>query len=86
MNRTETLKMEARVIPSNSNKNTGLTFESSDEKIATIDEKGNVTIKGVGTTVISVTTENGKSAYTNLTVTEIKDNKKVLGDATEDGK
>ena len=86
MNRTETLKMEARVIPSNSNKNTGLTFESSDEKVATIDEKGNVTIKGVGTTVISVTTENGKSAYTNLTVTELKDNTKVLGDATEDGK
>lgn len=86
MNRTETLKMEARVVPSNSNKNTGLTFESSDESIATIDEKGNVTIKGVGTTVISVTTENGKSAYTNLTVTEVKDNTKVLGDATEDGK
>lgn len=87
MNRTETFKMEARLIPSNSNKNTGLTFESSDENIATIDENGNVTVKGVGTTVISVTTENGKSAYTNLTVTELNsENTGVLGDTTEDNK
>ena len=86
INRTKTLKMETRLIPDNSNKNTERTFESSNEKVATIDTQGNVTIKGIGTTVISVTTKNGKTAYTNLTVTEVKDDKKILGDVTQDGK
>ena len=86
LGRVPTLQMQTRLIPSNCNANMGITFESSNEKVATVNLNGIVTIKAVGTTVITATTENGKSVSTNLTVIEINDEEDILlGDVTGDG-
>ncbi len=45
-----------------------LIWESSDEKVASVDNNGNVTAVGKGTAAISVRTENGVSAYTLINV------------------
>ena len=87
LGRTEELQMQTRLTPSNCNTNTGITYESSNEEVATIDPNGKVTIKAVGTTVITATTENGKSVSTNLTVIEkTSGNTTALGDVTGDTK
>ena len=87
LGRTEELQMQTRLTPSNCNTNTGITYESSNEEVATIDPNGKVTIKAVGTTVITATTENGKSVSTNLTVIEkTSENTTALGDVTGDTK
>ena len=86
LGRVPTLQMQTRLIPSNCNTNMGITFESSNEEVATVNLNGIVTIKAVGTTVITATTENGKSVSTNLTVIEINDEEDILlGDVTGDG-
>ena len=86
LGRVPTLQMQTRLIPSNCNANMGITFESSNEEVATVNLNGIVTIKAVGTTVITATTENGKSVSTNLTVIEINDEEDILlGDVTGDG-
>ncbi|TFI74583.1 Ig-like domain-containing protein [Carnobacterium divergens] len=46
-----------------------LNFVSADSKVMTIDKDGNWTATGVGTTTITVTTSNGKTATVKLTVT-----------------
>lgn len=87
LGRTSELQMQTRLIPSNCNTNMGITYESSNESVATIDPNGKVTIKAVGTTVITATTENGKSVSTNLTVIEMtSENDVALGDVTGDTK
>lgn len=87
LGRTSELQMQTRLIPSNCNTNMGITYESSNESVATIDPNGKVTIKVVGTTVITATTENGKSVSTNLTVIEMtSENDVALGDVTGDTK
>ena len=86
LGRVPTLQMQTRLIPSNCNTNMGITFESSNEEVATVNLSGIVTIKSVGTTVITATTENGKSVSTNLNVIEINDEENILlGDVTGDG-
>ena len=85
LGRTEELQMQTRLIPSNCNTNMGITYESSNEEVATIDPNGKVTIKAVGTTVITATTENGKNVSTNLTVIEkTSEDSIALGDVTGD--
>ena len=85
LGRTEELQMQTRLIPSNCNTNMGITYESSNEEVATIDPNGKVTIKAVGTTVITATTENGKTVSTNLTVIEkTSEDSIALGDVTGD--
>lgn len=67
-------KLTATVSPGNAS-NTKVTWTSSDATIATVDEKGNVTGKKVGTTTITAKTEDGgKTATCTVTVTnsEIK--------------
>ena len=44
------------------------TWESSDEKVATVDENGNVTTLDFGTATITATADNGKTAVCKLTV------------------
>ena len=51
------------MLPINSTQNTNITYESSNEEIATVDEKGKVTIKAAGNVVITAISGNGKKAY-----------------------
>ena len=86
--RTTEIELKPELTPSNSNTSTKLTYKSSNEEVATIDENGKITIKEPGTTIITVITENGKIVSTNLNVVDIKDieNKSNLGDINKDGK
>ena len=54
----DTLLLNADVLPFNAT-NKNLTWASSDESVATVDELGNVTSVKNGTTTITVTTEDG---------------------------
>ena len=47
-----------------------VTWTSSDETVATVDNVGKITPKKVGSTIITVTTQNEKSATCTVTVTE----------------
>ena len=47
---------------------TGLTWKSSNEDVATVDQKGMVTAVKKGKATITVTSTNGKHARLNLTV------------------
>ena len=68
----ETLK--AIINPSNHTGNTDLTWSSSNNDVATVDSRGKVTAKGVGTATITVKTSNNKSATVQVKVTNIKNN------------
>ena len=46
-----------------------VTWTSSDETVATVDNAGKITPKKVGSTIITVTTQNGKKATCTVTVT-----------------
>ena len=68
---TKTTKLNAKIQPSNANRNTGITWNSSNTGVATVDQSGNVTAKANGTTTITATTQNGKSASCTVTVTTL---------------
>ena len=63
---SETLK--ATINPSDATDDKTLTWKSEDENIAKVDGNGKVTVVGTGTTNITVTTSNGKSATCKVTV------------------
>lgn len=66
--KTETLK--ATIKPTNASNKT-VTWSSSNTAVATVDANGKITAKSVGTTVITVTTKDGKyTAQCTVTVTE----------------
>ena len=69
MSGTKTTKLNATIQPSNANRNTGITWNSSNTGVATVDQSGNVTAKANGMTTITATTQNGKSASCTVTVT-----------------
>lgn len=54
----DTLQLTATVSPSYAD-NKNVTFSSSDDNIATVDENGLVTARGAGEAIITVTTEDG---------------------------
>ena len=68
MTGTKTTKLYPVYDPKTSNVNTKLTWKSSDTSVATVDQDGNVTAKKNGTTVITATTQNNKSATCIVTV------------------
>ena len=68
MSGTKTTKLNATIQPSNANRNTGITWNSSNTGVATVDQSGNVTAKANGTTTITATTQNGKRASCTVTV------------------
>ena len=57
----ETTSAKATIFPENADDRT-LTWTSSDEAVATVDEKGNIVATGGGTATITVTASNGVSA------------------------
>lgn len=59
--------INAQLIPANSTDN-GLLWESSDTKVATVDDKGKVIAKEAGTAIIMARTESGGMSYCKLTV------------------
>lgn len=56
----------------------GIEYKSSDSKVVTIDEKGNLKAKGTGKAVITASIKEGKKAYCNITV---KDNRIKLNES-----
>lgn len=74
------VKEDDTVVP-----NPSVTYESSDEKIATVDEDGNVTAVADGTAVVRSTSE-GVTANTVVLVTTKADSIKISGEAVENGK
>lgn len=65
--------LEAAVAPEEvSEELAGLTWASSDPKIATVDETGKIKAEGIGAATITVTASNGVSAAYALTVQNVK--------------
>lgn len=62
-----------------------VTYESSDEKVATVDDEGTVTAVADGTAVVRSTCE-GVTANTVVLVTTKADSIKISGEAVKDGK
>ena len=54
----ETFQLEATIMPDNAN-NKNITWNSSDETVASVNKNGLVTSKSIGTTTITATTEDG---------------------------
>lgn len=61
--------LKTELSPSGSTE-TELAWESSDTKVATVDDEGKVTAKGSGVAIIMVRTEAGGIAYCKVTVTQ----------------
>ncbi len=59
----ETEQLTATVLPSNAT-NKAVTWSSSDDAVATVDENGKVTAKKVGTAKVTVTTKDGNKTAT----------------------
>ncbi len=85
INKGLTDTLTATVIPSNAT-NKNVTWESSNDAIATVDANGNVTAVAKGTAIITVTTEDGNFTDTcnvevkeGYTVTFVDYNNNVLG-------
>ena len=57
---TDTFKASATVLPETANPN--VTWSSTNSKVATVDQEGNVSALAIGTTTIRATTENGLKA------------------------
>ena len=66
--KTNTEALQATINPSDATDDKTLKWKSEDESIAKVDENGKVTGVGAGTTNITVTTSNGKSATCKVTV------------------
>lgn len=67
----EELKLKARILPTTANDD-GITWESSDESVATVDENGRVIGVGGGVAMISVTSDDGNyKDYCMVTVEEM---------------
>ena len=69
MSGTKTASLNVIIQPSNANKNIEITWKSKNSEIASVDQSGNVIAKANGTTIITATTKNGKSASCTITVT-----------------
>lgn len=64
----KTIQLEATVLPQKANIHTSITWTSSNEEVAEVNQDGKVTGKSNGTAIIKATSENGKTAELHLTV------------------
>ena len=62
INGENTVQLNAKVIPSNANKNTEITWTSKKKAVASVNQKGLVTGRTVGNSMIMATSQNGYSA------------------------
>ncbi len=69
LNVGQTYTIELTVTPSNSTE-LGLVWDTTDSKVATVDEKGKITAKAPGKAVIFVKTAYGAAIYCNVTVVQ----------------
>ena len=74
----KTYQLKPTVSPNNSTVNKKVTWISSDEKVAAVDENGKVKGKKAGTATITVKTVNGKTAVCKVKVAEIPPTKVTL--------
>ena len=65
----ESVKIESAIQPENATKK-NLTWKSDNEKVATVDNEGNVQAVGEGTAKITVTSESNVTATATITVTK----------------
>lgn len=65
-----TARLTATVLPDNA-ADKSITWDSENPEIASVDQNGNVTAKGIGSTVIEARTENDLTAYCEVTVKDI---------------
>lgn len=90
LGKTQTLQLITTIEPTNSNKNTQIAYESSDENVLTVDNTGKVTIKAKGMAIITASTENGINAYCAIEVIEIVEQPELqtrkIGDINGDEK
>ncbi len=77
----DTYQLTATVLPENTT-DKSVTWQSSNETVATIDQNGLVTALSTGTTQITVTTSNGQSAYTNIRVKDIEPTSITINEKT----
>ncbi|WP_455600539.1 Ig-like domain-containing protein [Cloacibacillus sp.] len=67
----DSIRFTAEVLPADAD-NKGVTWKSSDEKIATVDANGGVTAVAIGTATITVTTDDGlKAAQATVSVNRV---------------
>lgn len=67
----DSIRFTAEVLPADAD-NKGVTWKSSDEKIATVDANGGVTAVAIGTATITVTTDDGlKTAKATVSVNRV---------------
>lgn len=79
----KSVKLSARVLPVSVSVDKDVTWSSSDEKIATVDDSGKVTGVAAGTALIKAMTKNGKvSASCEVTVREAGDAATLYGYVT----
>ena len=64
----DTATLTATVIPENTTYSKDVSWSSNNSEVAAVDANGTVTAKSVGTTIITATSENGKSASCTITV------------------
>ena len=62
--------LKYEILPVNANFQTKVTWNSSNPEVASIDESGYITINKIGTSIISVSTDNGKTDNCEITVIE----------------
>ncbi len=58
LNKNDTLRLTVTVLPANA-ANPSVTWSSSNTRIATVDQNGNVTAKGIGDTIITAAAKDG---------------------------
>lgn len=69
LNKGETETLTIQVYPENAEEDTTVTWESSNDNVATIDSNGKVTAVGGGNATITGTLKNGKKVTAEVTVT-----------------
>lgn len=62
--------LTAKILPENVNADSNITWSSSNNNVANVDSKGNITANKKGTSIITVKTGNGKTATCTVTVHE----------------
>ena len=64
----DTATLTATVLPENTTYSKDVSWSSNNSEVAAVDANGTVTAKSVGTTIITATSENGKSASCTIAV------------------